>query len=50
MLRLRFLRNELEERVLITVDQCVIDGRDYYLRGRIPVPIHGSEEPFIWGA
>lgn len=40
---------ELEQRVLITADQCVIDGRDFYLRGRIPVPIHGLEEPFIWG-
>jgi hypothetical protein len=31
------------------VDQCVIDGRDFYLRGRIPVPIEGRDDPFIWG-
>jgi hypothetical protein len=40
---------ELERRVVITRDQCVIDGRDFYLRGRIPVPILGLDEPFIWG-
>jgi hypothetical protein len=41
--------DELEKRVVITPDQCVIDGKDFYLRGRIPVPIIGSDEPFIWG-
>jgi len=40
---------ELEQRVVITADQCVIDGRDFYLRGRIPVPVIGLDEPFIWG-
>lgn len=40
---------ELEQRVVFSLDQCVIDGRDFYLRGRIPVPIEGQEEPFIWG-
>jgi len=40
---------DLEKRVVITRDQCVIDGRDFYLRGRIPVPIIGLDEPFIWG-
>jgi hypothetical protein len=40
---------ELEQRVVLTADQCVIDGRDFYLRARIPVPIHGLDEPFIWG-
>ena len=48
-------KNELEQRVVITPDQCVIDGKDFYLRGRIPVPIlglqspDGLDEPFIWG-
>ncbi|WP_213806054.1 DUF2199 domain-containing protein [Granulicella sp. dw_53] len=41
--------DELEQRVVITPDQCVIDGRDFYLRGRIPVPVLGLEESFIWG-
>ncbi len=41
--------DELEQRVVITPDQCVIDGSSFYLRGRIPVPIFGLDEPFIWG-
>jgi hypothetical protein len=41
--------DDLERRVVITPDQCVIDGRDCYLRGRILVPIIGIEEPFVWG-
>lgn len=40
---------ELEQRVVITADQCVIDGRDFYLRGRILVPVHGLDAPFVWG-
>ena len=34
---------------MITPDQCVIDDRDFYLRGRIPVPIVGHDTPFVWG-
>lgn len=41
--------DELEKRVVITPDQCVIDGKDFYLRGRIVVPVIGLDEPFIWG-
>jgi hypothetical protein len=40
---------EFEKRIVITPDQCVIDGRDFYLRGRILVPIIGLDEPFVWG-
>ena len=42
-------KDEVDTRVVITPDQCVIDNRDFYIRGRIPIPIHGLEEPFIWG-
>ena len=41
--------DQLEQRVVWTPDQCVIDGRDFYLRGRIPVPVVELDEPFIWG-
>ncbi len=41
--------DELEQRVVITRDQCVIDGATFYLRGRIVVPILGLKEPFVWG-
>jgi hypothetical protein len=40
---------ELDQRLVLTPDQCVIDGRDFYLRGRILVPVIGLEEPFVWG-
>jgi hypothetical protein len=46
---LRVPPEEVDERVAITPDQCVIDNREFYLRGRIPVPVHGLAEPFIWG-
>lgn len=41
--------DEIEQRVVITPDQCVIDGKDFYLRGRIVIPILDYDEPFIWG-
>ena len=41
---------EMEQRIVFTPDQCVIDGKDFYLRGRILVPVIGVEEPFVWGA
>jgi len=41
--------DELERRVVITPDQCVIDGKDFYLRGRILIPVIGLDEPFVWG-
>ena len=41
--------DQREERVVITPDQCVIDNRDFYLRGRILLPIVGRQDPFVWG-
>jgi hypothetical protein len=40
---------ELESRVVLTADLCVIDERFHYVRGRFAIPIHGLDEPFIWG-
>jgi len=40
---------ERDRRVVFTLDQCVIDDREFYLRGRIPVPVWGKRDPFIWG-
>jgi hypothetical protein len=45
----RIPAEELEQRVVITPDQCVIDGTKFFIRGRIVVPIRELEEPFIWG-
>ena len=41
--------DQLESRLALSLDQCVIDNREFFLRGRIPIPIHGMEKPFIWG-
>ena len=40
---------EVERRVVLNADQCVIDGTSFFLRGRVVVPIVGLAEPFIWG-
>ncbi|QNI36428.1 DUF2199 domain-containing protein [Edaphobacter albus] len=40
---------ERDRRIVMTPDQCVIDGKDFYLRGRILLPILDSAEPFVWG-
>ena len=42
-------KEQLDERLVISADQCVIDGKDFYLRGRILVPVIGADEPFVWG-
>lgn len=40
---------ELDSRVVFSLDQCVIDKQSFYIRGRIPVPIIGQADAFIWG-
>jgi hypothetical protein len=42
-------KDQIDSRVVITPNECVIDNRDFDIRGRIPIPIHGLDEPFIWG-
>jgi hypothetical protein len=31
-------------------DECVIDGKWFFVRGCIEIPVHGEAEPFVWGA
>jgi hypothetical protein len=45
----RIPHEEIESRVVLNADQCVIDGKEFFLRGRIVVPIADIAEPFIWG-
>jgi hypothetical protein len=40
---------ERDQRIVMTPDQCVIDGKDFYIRGRILLPIRDVAEPFVWG-
>ena len=30
-------------------DDCVIDGKYFFVRGRIEIPVVGEEDPFSWG-
>jgi hypothetical protein len=30
-------------------EQCVIGGEHFFVRGRVCLPVEGSEEPFEWG-
>jgi hypothetical protein len=30
-------------------DTCVIEGREYFIRGRIVIPVIDHKDPFIWG-
>src|ERR1700692_1576615 len=40
---------ERSTRVQISSDQCVIDGKEFYIRGCLELPIPGHEERFVWG-
>ena len=40
---------ERARRVELGPDHCVIDGRWYFVRGCLDVPVHGHEAPFSWG-
>ena len=43
---------QCEEWAELTDDLCVIarpEGTQYYVRAILEVPIHGVEEPFLWG-
>src|SRR5579871_320697 len=41
-------QEEQKERVVLTAEQCVIDQRMFFLRGRISIPIIGQDESFSW--
>jgi len=36
-------------RGVLGTDSCVIDAKNYFIRGRIVIPVIGSKDPFIWG-
>jgi hypothetical protein len=42
-------RAERRHRGVLGSDTCVIDQREFYIRGRIVIPVLGYDEPFIWG-
>ena len=34
---------------MLTSDLCIIEARDYFVRGVIEIPVHGYEPGFGWG-
>ena len=41
--------NERGLRCDIGSDACVIDGKEFYVRGCLEIPVHGEKDPFVWG-
>lgn len=39
---------ELEARAQLNADLCVIDGKHFFIRGHVELPIEGAHEPFAW--
>jgi hypothetical protein len=40
---------ERRYRAVLGTDTCVIDGKHFFVRGRVVIPVIGRTEPFIWG-
>ncbi len=41
--------NERAHRRVAGSDDCIIDGKWYFVRGCLEIPVHGAEESFEWG-
>lgn len=44
----RLRPSEREQRVELGSDQCIIDERHFFIRGRIEIPVRDGEDPFAW--
>jgi hypothetical protein len=42
-------KEQRDERCDLTSDTCIIDNELFFVRGCVELPVHGEEEPFIWG-
>jgi len=40
---------ERQTRGKIDPDLCIIDNREFYVRGCLEIPVIGSDQPFVWG-
>ncbi len=36
-------------RAVLSEEQCIIDDRHFFVRGRIQIPVHDAPDPFEWG-
>ena len=43
-------RGERDIRATIGSDQCVVGQQWFVTAARLEIPVHGSAEPFLWGA
>jgi hypothetical protein len=41
---------EQASRGLLGTDDCIIDGKQFFVRGCIEISVHGEAQPFAWGA
>ncbi len=41
---------ERDARVDLGSDDCVIDEKEFFVRGCIEIPVHGYDDPFLWGS
>ena len=41
--------HERAARCELSSDVCVVDGKYFFVRGCIEIPVHGADEPFVWG-
>lgn len=41
--------SERAERCDLGSDDCVIDGKHFFVRGCLEIPVQGENDPFIWG-
>jgi hypothetical protein len=41
--------DERDSRTVISSDQCVIDGSEFWIRGCLEIPIRDTGEIFMWG-
>lgn len=40
--------SEREARAVLSSDQCIIDEKQFFVLGRLPVPVHGETTPLTW--
>src|SRR5262245_50417429 len=40
---------EKETRAKLTSDSCIIDGKQFFVRGCLEIPVRDQPETFVWG-
>ncbi|MBR0896963.1 DUF2199 domain-containing protein [Bradyrhizobium tropiciagri] len=41
--------DERAGRCVLDADTCIVDQKYFFVRGSLEIPVHGEDEPFIWG-